>query len=678
MPRRGEKRPKTTLKRICASCLPDICFRFLYSGDEEFKVSRLFLAVTFGSILGLGVYLLFIHPMVLHEAQKINLMFGLSGTFAFGWATSSYFRCSMLIAVLNILGKEGRTFVVILALAAVYAGPVANMGQNMEKIVATMSCNVELQINQTKLLWRGMTKPLRRIFKHLTGVSKEIKNRSSDTLSQFKEMEDQVKSTDGYSRMKEEEISSQQKIRSTQWKFELKTKLRCEYIIELGINKCKDWFAQKHEECMRIIWLPILNSLLCLPMKFTFLCNIMYLAEKWCKKRIPVAPNFGNHFDLLNKTVYDLGKDFTSTIVVKREKLSALSGVNISQLSITEEAMEAVRRKQVWVLRKMSYISIIMSCIFIFIFTSAFRYTIKYNTNIHHDNKYITTYFRQIDAHRRKLRKKYLLPLRNREKANVVFPFSLCLQKTETGTLMMELLQSIPCFILLILSICLDRLLIHIFQVIHKYVRDSSVSIIEHKLNIVVRGDTIISRLLQETIDAFNSTFRVDKLDDKKICLRNPTILSFTDYVNCCLPTVGLLSLCFLQAYAQRLHRVIASYFFPKREKIRVISLYNFCVRKRKLDLHQLHLEVMRKCKSRQLRERSFWGRFRKCCRWTRLVFPWRCIVCNAKKTRESHECRTPGCGTIYCHECWWEMQQFCWACVPYEEYVTENEYFAT
>ncbi|XP_044147932.1 E3 ubiquitin-protein ligase DCST1-like [Bufo gargarizans] len=84
--------------------------------------------------------------------------------------------------------------------------------------------------------------------------------------------------------------------------------LRCEYVVELGINKCKDWFAMKHEECMRYIFCPVLNSLLCLPMKFTFVCNIMYFVNRWCKSRLPLESNFGQVFEWINNTVYNLNK----------------------------------------------------------------------------------------------------------------------------------------------------------------------------------------------------------------------------------------------------------------------------------------------------------------------------------------------------------------------------------
>ncbi|KAM3920457.1 E3 ubiquitin-protein ligase DCST1 [Leptodactylus fuscus] len=167
--------------------------------------------------------------------------------------------------------------------------------------------------------------------------------------------------------------------------------------------------------------------------------------------------------------------------------------------------------------------------------------------------------------------------------------------------MMMEVLQSVPFFIVFILTMGFDRLLIHIFQVIHKHFQVSYVFSVEHKLEVSVGGDTFLARLLQLTVRAFNSSDKAVEIGNNTVCLPNPSIMSFHSYVSSCLPTVGLLSLCFLQVYGYRLRRVIAAFFFPKREKCRVIFLYNHYIRKRKWYLYEKRFEVMRKCKSRQL-----------------------------------------------------------------------------
>ncbi|XP_056402356.1 E3 ubiquitin-protein ligase DCST1 isoform X2 [Hyla sarda] len=659
------------LKRTCAPILPGLCFVFLFSDKKEFKFSKLFLGATIGSILGLGFHFLLVQPLNLQEEQKINIMYGVSGTFAFGWAISSYFRCSTVLLISNLLGKEGRTFLTIALMASISAGPVGNMQRNFEEIAKSLSCTVGQQINYTKIIWKHRTQPLRKILTDLVGVSKEITNRSSNLLSLFKNMDSEVESTEGYNKEKEEELLKQQNIKSTQKKVELKTMLRCEYVVDLGINKCKDWFAQKHEECMRAIWLPVLNSLLCLPMKLSVFCNVMYLVNKWCKNRLPMGGNFGPAYDLLNTSINSLGKDFTATMVMRKEEQNTLFGTNISQLSMTEEVVETLKKKHVWVLRKMAYIHTIMSCMFIFLFISVFSYTIKYNTNISFDNFYITTYFRQIDARRKELNKKHLLPMPKVQKEECVFPWNFCVQKLEIRSMMMEVLQCTPFIVVFFLTMGIDRLFIHSFQFIHRHFNVTYILPINRKLHIVVGGDTFLARLLRHTVEAFNSTPSALELGNNQICLPNPSIMSFTQHLETTGLTVLLLALCLCQIYANRLRRVIASFFFPKREKCRTLYLYNHHLLKKRFYFNKIRWKTMMKCKNRQIWEKSFWGKFHKNCRWTRFMFSWRCFVCGARRTKNSYEC--PECSTVYCYQCWSDLNETCWACVPYKQYKMKS-----
>lgn len=92
---------------------------------------------------------------------------------------------------------------------------------------------------------------------------------------------------------------------STQKIYEMKTKLRCSReeggpgggaaqgwgsrsgggdlrrllplptdVVNKAMLTCRRWFDQKHQQCMRHIWVPLLKHLLCLPMKFKFFCGI--------------------------------------------------------------------------------------------------------------------------------------------------------------------------------------------------------------------------------------------------------------------------------------------------------------------------------------------------------------------------------------------------------------------
>ncbi|XP_075048440.1 E3 ubiquitin-protein ligase DCST1 isoform X2 [Mixophyes fleayi] len=653
IPPRG-KRPNTNLKRFLTFALPHFCIRFLYSNPKEFIASKFFFGAGFGGVVG-------------------------TATFAIGCATSTYFRCTTLIIMPNFLGKEGRAYLVIFVLASIYAGPVANLELSVEEVVRSVACMKDLQINHTKMIWKLMTKPVKQIVEDLVKSAKDLKKNSNRILALFKETEEEMESTDGYDKKKEKEILEREEeaenpTQSTQRKFDIKTNLRCEYVIELGVDKCYDWFDKKHEDCMKTIWLPVLNNLLCLPMKFKFFCNILYLGNTWCRNKLPLEGNFGHLFDKVNATMNNLDHGFSSEEYVKKEERSMFVGLNISELFVIDEIMENINKKKVVMEKIMSFISVILSCSFIFLFVSAYGYTNKYNSDILFDNNYVTTYFRQIDARRRKLKKRFLLPLRRGERNDFIFPNKLASQGTEVKISLVEFLQCIPILILLILSIMFDLILSNIFHIIRKHSQTSYVFSSHHQLEIYVGGDGLPAKLLRNMIGALNTSSSQLDFSANNVCLPNPVSMSFIDYLWSCLPVVCLLSLCFVQVYIYRLRRVVASFYFPKREKRRVLFLYNKMLRARLTYANSKRKQIIRKSRTKEKRGKTLMGALYRQCPWMKFLIRRLCIVCNSSETKDSYMCPTPGCGTVYCQPCWRDMKRFCFACTLYDiDLITDD-----
>uniref|UniRef100_A0A4X2M617 Uncharacterized protein n=1 Tax=Vombatus ursinus TaxID=29139 RepID=A0A4X2M617_VOMUR len=162
-----------------------------------------------------------------------------TGVGALGWGTSPYIRCASLLLIPKMLGKEGRLLVLGYILAAIYEGPVANLRHNLNTVVSSLGCTVELQINHTRMAWRVSTSPLRAVFKDLLvrGPKEELKFDTQNISKSFEELDAQVKSTNGYEPEASRELKGQGpevwmglkgvKAISTQKIYEAKTKLRC-------------------------------------------------------------------------------------------------------------------------------------------------------------------------------------------------------------------------------------------------------------------------------------------------------------------------------------------------------------------------------------------------------------------------------------------------------------------
>ncbi|XP_073904047.1 E3 ubiquitin-protein ligase DCST1 isoform X3 [Castor canadensis] len=599
---------------------------------------------------------------------------------AIGWGTSPHIRCASLLLIPKMLGKEGRLLVLGYALAAIYAGPAANLRHNLNEVIASLGCTVELQINNTRAAWRVSTAPLRAVFKDLLGSKESLKAETQNISSAFEDLDAQVKSETGYSPedAKGLEDTDQGKetrgaphIRlhlSTQKLYELKTKLRCSHVVNQGILSCRRWFQRKHEQCMESIWVPLLKHLLCLPMKFKFFCSIAKVMEIWCRNRIPLEGNFGQTYDSLNQSIRSLDKEFSAKIDIKEEKRAGLLGLNTSWEHVSTEVRDYVERQEARLEWALELLRVLLSCTFLMVLRASFSYMDSYNQDIRFDNIYISTYFCQIDERRKKLGKRTLLPLRKAEETAVIFPCKPTIQASEMRNAVTELLETLPVLLLLVVLCFLDWVLYSVFNTIrqHSFLQYSFRS--SHKLEVKVEGDSMLARLLRKTIGALNTSSDIGVETNNMPCLPQPVCLDARAYWRATLPIVLLICLCLAQAFGYRLRRVIVAFYFPKREKKRALFFYNELLRKRAAFTQLRRAAILRRAREQRAPRHHVVDILHHRCpllhRWLRR----RCVVCQAPETPESYVCPTPDCEAVYCQSCWDDMRQRCPVCTPREE----------
>ncbi|PNI90659.1 DCST1 isoform 3 [Pan troglodytes] len=592
---RGQRRkqPHTTVQRLLTWGLPVSCSRFLWRQPGEFPVTALLLGAGAGGLLAIGLFQLLVNPMNIYEEQKMMFLYSLVGLGAMGWGTSPHIRCASLLLVPKMLGKEGRLFVLGYALAAIYVGPVANLRHNLNNVIASLGCTVELQINNTRAAWRVSTAPLRAVFKDLLSSKELLRAETRNISATFEDLDAQVNSETGYTpedAMDSGETAQGREARqapasrlhlSTQKMYELKTKLRCSYVVNQAILSCRRWFDRKHEQCMKHIWVPLLTHLLCLPMKFKFFCGIAKVMEVWCRNRIPVEGNFGQTYDSLNQSIRGLDGEFSANIDFKEQKQAGVLGLNTSWERVSTEVRDYVYRQEARLEWALGLLHVLLSCTFLLVLHASFSYMDSYNHDIRFDNIYISTYFCQIDDRRKKLGKRTLLPLRKAEEKTVIFPCKPTIQASEMSNVVRELLETLPILLLLVVLCGLDWALYSIFDTIrhHSFLQYSFRS--SHKLEVKVGGDSMLARLLRKTIGALNTSSETVMESNNMPCLPQPVGLDARAYWRAAVPIGLLVCLCLLQAFGYRLRRVIAAFYFPKREKKRILFLYNDLLKKR-------------------------------------------------------------------------------------------------
>ncbi|XP_064032015.1 E3 ubiquitin-protein ligase DCST1 [Pogoniulus pusillus] len=661
---RRQKPPNTTLKRAVVSLLPAPCSRFLWSRPDQHRVSKFFLGAGVGTLFGLGLCQLLIVPMNMTDTRKLQLSCGLTGVTALGWATSPHFRCASLLMAPKFLGKEGRVYILSFVLAAIYNGPVTNIWHNLEEVTRSLGCIAELQVNHSRQLWMVSMAPVLRVMEDMERSGKTLNMEMQNISRAFIRLNEEVASEAGYD-LKQNLHTDPRRAHSTQDRFETKTKLRCTYLIELGMQRCRDWFSEKHDACMAKVFVPVISHILCLPMKFTALCHIVKVMHIWCWDKIPVEGNFGQMYDMVNKSVTSISQEFSARVVYQEKHYDMLMGINVSVAQLMQDVTSQLEHHGTRISQAYSILRLLLSFTFLLVFISAFYYTKQYCQDICFDNLYITTYFRQIDARRRKQHKRTLLPLHRSEVSAVIFPCRLAMQPPELRNVVLELLECIPPLLLLLLACGMDHTLFTMLNVIqkHSFVQYSFHS--SHHLAVHVRGTSLMARLLRSTIGAFNTSSSTQMETSNLACLPQPQGMTRQQYVSSCLPMAILVLLCLAQVYTYRLRRAIAAFYFPKREKSRVLYFYNKLLRQRQNFVHRQQKRLARRARQPPALGTSplEW-----CCqRWPRLR-RWirrRCRVCEAPETPRDRVCPVPTCQALFCGPCWKEAGGICLVCTP-------------
>uniref|UniRef100_A0A8C6XRV5 Dendritic cell-specific transmembrane protein-like domain-containing protein n=1 Tax=Naja naja TaxID=35670 RepID=A0A8C6XRV5_NAJNA len=221
------------------------------------------------------------------------------------------------------------------------------------------------------------------------------------------------------------------------------------------------------------------------------------------------------------------------------------------------------------------------------------------------------------------------------------------------------------------MACALDSLLYTIFSTIrsHSFIQYSFRS--SHHLEVQVGGETMMARLLRNTIGALNTSSEMVMETNNLQCLPEPRGMGQDEYVKTAIPLGALVMLCFLQVYVFRLRRVIAAFYFPKREKKRIIYLYNEMLRQRMAFVIVQRKRIILRARRRQrvplLNQIGRW------CPFLKRFLVRRCILCNRPESHNSLVCSNPDCETVYCRICWKDLGKTCFACNT-EDVVSSDE----
>ncbi|CAG5133025.1 unnamed protein product [Candidula unifasciata] len=666
--------------------------KLMKSAPDEQWLLKMVLWFPVGIGMSVALYFLVIQKMSLQEKYKLIIGCGLGFVLSLTFAFSVQMRCVMTLVVPTFVGKAGRSYFAAFAIVYLVNGPITNIMDNCEEIVRSMTCNSELTANHTKTKFNLRMHPVQHavgdllkdnflvvraskaIKKAFSPLTKELK----DNENENREMESSIKDVERIGDKRDSDNSADKDAgKKVEKQWEKKMDLRCHGTFSNGVQRCRDKMRQLEDKCMDK--LSFLGYIVCWPLKITVFCNLVKLIPGVigmdCNAASQVSPGFGDTY-VSARDVMDNMEDGAK--VNLQYKVVGSADANYMPVEEMRQAtIHEVKAKTDTINITLKVITHVLTFTFLIVFYGAYKYNGNYLTDLNWDNKYITAYFRHIDARRKDRGKRTLLPLKKAEKKELYDPNKIKLSAAERKKVVAGTIQLLLRVIISAIICYMDNIFYQVLDIIARNSKIEYHQTGEHVVDIKIYGKGFMSALVRSFLERFNSKQELDSLTTNYACLPRPSktdvvILAFI-FGTYMLVWVFL----YFEAFGLRMRRVIAAFYYRKREKKRILYLYNERYRKRVGFL--MH---MRKKVRKQLRDREFQRKigiilalkrqypFLSKCLGVFKASKDTCIICGELETKGFHTCPTEGCGVGYCRECWIDIKKKCYACGQ----VSDNE----
>ncbi|XP_072162657.1 protein sneaky [Bemisia tabaci] len=668
------------------------------SDENEHRVAKKFSAFIFGLLIGLLLYEIIVVDLQFDALTAYVLGASISLILAFGNAISSQIRCMTLLSLPSFCGGSGQSVVQALIVAYLIAGPVTNLAVNSREVVRVFACSTELTYNLTKTRFSLMFKPFKTAISQMRADTTGVKDTLSsirDIMSPIKqelegdeEVKEIIEDNDYINAGTEESIWRLEEIEklyneslaksrgeAIETKYIRKLHARCEGMITQAVAKCKRVFANSFDTCWeKLHW--AVKWALCWPMKLDFICNVgkVFGNESVCDPGKIIAPGFGSSFQYMEKSVYEFKEGFRKVQVqIQIDKATKLVEGVQDAYSAAQAVQQEFQVKQRVAMFFFKLTNIILAFSFLAVILRVSAYMTNYLTSIEYDNVYITRYFRKIDARRRRQGHHTLLPLKKLERKKYIDLYNLRITPKERWTLYASWLRTFLEFLFASSIIFIDFLFYEALKIVESQSRIDYVQEGHHYLYLNIEGTGMIASLIRSVVRGFKVNKKIKKVFSNEACLPRPLQLNWYYYFKIYGAFFGLITLAVVNLYAKRLFRLISGYYYRKREKRRILFLYNELLRKRRAFFRYRLAKVKKLAAENKLMEDfnliiMLRLRFPKLFGWLAdfKIGQRHCLICNeAEHEGASISCGDPMCQYVFCAECWEDVQHVCYGCAP-------------
>ncbi|XP_071943255.1 E3 ubiquitin-protein ligase DCST1-like [Antedon mediterranea] len=674
---------KAAVKRCMQGWCPCI-YRFFRSKDNEYQIIK----GLFGLILGAGVgaalhFVVLVKIEHIPKAYQYHVAGAVMAVFGLACSLSVSARCILVLIFPNFFGKNGRNTVTTFAIMYLMTGPASNIIANAEESARAISCTAALSFNHSKTAFELMHKPLVAAFRDMQKNTKEVKQVTSGLRANFKVMSKDLKPPNLPPPPPPDEPvkSSSPRASKIQIDFSKRMSSKCDEVFEGAVERCKDMFRNTERKCYDKLKFPGVKHVLCLPLKLNFVCSIIRAYKSsTCRSFNPnIDPQLGNTYVKMERLV----DSFDSKYHIETQWQMITFPLDMDKNSaknIQKAVLEEFNRKKMIFITFFFIAQVMLSFTFVLVFVSAFKYNKLFLSDFTFDNNYLTSYFRRIDERRRKKKKRTLLPLMKAEKKEYIEPFHFKMRKEEKSKCIKTVLRLGAQVLATIAIVCFDSLLYEMLDIIRRHSRLEVKLKGHHQVSLKVLGNGLVANLFKNLIGSFDQSQSVDTISSNSNCLPIPTKTPKNIIHNIFLIWLCVFLLVYFEAFSLRLRRTICAFFHRKREKKRVLFMYNDLLKKRKGFLKFMRKRVKRQAKEDKLsRETGILTILRRRFKWIGVCLKklnlgrQSCLICGELERKGFYHCTGKDCYFSYCKDCWRDVNKRCYACYTGKESDSES-----
>ncbi|XP_054713566.1 DC-STAMP domain-containing protein 2-like [Uloborus diversus] len=617
-----------------------------------------------GILLTVSAFFFFIHQLNC-DPWKTTIFCIIFGAFlSIGLAFSEEVRCITMLSVPELFSSRGRTALMAYTYILVLSGPMKNAMRNSNILVESMNCGQEIIVKQTKALMRSIFAPLIAIIDVMRSILQALKSFARQMKAAFIAIRDLF-------------LEIMNAIKSM-FKWLLSMVNICSNKYGSPYERCTQAFDSAIEDCNNK--LGIFGFLCYIVEAVKQICHIARIVDLLCA--IPKAVKSGIIEPIKQqiKTFarYMYNQFYVNITFIHYYNYSIEQSKSFED--IREDISAEVKERTEQIFGWIDWSDFFMSFMFLMVIFKAYLYRIRYLSADHYDNVYITFMLRDMDDRRADMEKETILPLTVREAKKYINTFSIRMAASERKKLIVAGTLLLVSGLQMAFYMILDYSLVQLLTMIRYFGKIEAKGEVPTVIQIQVKGSGVMADMYRQMVTQFDPMMSSVPEYDSSKCLPDAVPIDLDRYQQIGTLYLTCIILAVTQSYGLRLRHIVCGCYYPHRERIRAVWLYNHILKTRGNLSYFLRRQIRKKVYGDDTLEDvslidrlsgqcKLFGRIVKAFGYERIF----CVCCMEPGKPDDYtnfkRCSTSGCKGIYCYACFADINNMCTLCMKPVDY---------